>query len=564
MGSEYIGPVPDPHLPPQHTTPSAQNEDTQPQEPAYREHVTGGLVVHPADAPYFRPAYVPEHIQYIQPGASQAAPGPIPPPYQGAPGLSSQPGQVYPTPGAAYYPYPPNGYYPYPPYQHGNYPVPAYNGYPPYPYPYYYGYPAQPPGPKRDGYLLGISITSFICAILVLLGGVISLLLLTLITLLPASQTVSKAQLFSSNVLFTALGVAGLVGGFFCLYHSIRSLFLKKPSGEFRLPWFWVFLVIYVALLVLAGFMTASGNAVSNIPLTILLIALAGILPALTVLALALRHLHFPRNAPWPTNWRRFTLALVSGATSAIVLASIFELILTAVLARSLGLTNIAIDNPDLQIPTNPRMIAFLLVLVSVIAPLVEETVKPLAVVVLIGRVRSAAEAFILGMSCGIGFDLIETSGYISMGYKDWLDVALQRSTAGLLHGLGAGMVALGWYILTHPKERKHAVLLALGCWTYAVLQHALWNGSFVLQLLPAPVGPYLSNGTIPLGPVALPSFILVYIVASALMLAFLLFVTGKLRGKTSTSTPSIGTTSERGTPPAPGNVKIQHVGVGR
>ena len=284
----------------------------------------------------------------------------------------------------------------------------------------------------------------------------------------------------------------------------------------------------------------------------------------MTILALALRRLHFPCNAPWPTNWRRFTLALVSGATVAILLASIFELILTAVLAQSLGLTNIAIDNPDLQIPTNPRMIAFLLVLVSVIAPLVEETIKPLAIVVLIGRVRSAAEAFILGMSCGIGFDLIETSGYISMGYKGWLNVALQRSTAGLLHGLGAGMVALGWYILTHPKERKHAILLGIGCWVYAVLQHALWNGSFVLQLLPAPIGPYLSNGTIALGPVALPSFILVYIIASILMLAFLFFVTGKIRGKTPTATPSTGIMPEHGTPPAPNAMKMQHAGVGR
>ena len=69
----------------------------------------------------------------------------------------------------------------------------------------------------------------------------------------------------------------------------------------------------------------------------------------------------------------------------------------------------------------------------------------------MIGRLRSAAEAFILGFACGIGFDLIETSGYISLGdSRPWVDTALERSTAGLLHGFGAGMVALGCYYLTH------------------------------------------------------------------------------------------------------------------
>jgi RsiW-degrading membrane proteinase PrsW (M82 family) len=527
VGSEYIGPVPDPRLSPPQTPPSEHRDDSATQEPAYREHVTGGLVLHPADAPYFRPAYPPngQHPYYYHPA-----------PY-----------------GA--YPFYPNyaGYYGYP-------------GYPPYhyPYPYYYPYPAPPARPKRDGYLLGVSIASFICSILVLLGGAVSLMLLALVTLVPASQTTGADQLFSSDVLFTALGVAGIVGGGFSLYHSIRSLFLKKPSGEFKLPWFWLFLVLYIALLVLAGFMASSGNAVSDPPLTILLIALAGILPALTILALALRRLHFPRNAPWPTTWRRFTLAIVSGATVAILLASIFELVLTAVLAVSLGITNLtSIDNPNAPIPNDPRAIMFLLVLVSVIAPLVEETVKPLAVVVLIGRIRSAAEAFILGMSCGIGFDLIETSGYISMGYKDWLDVALQRSTAGLLHGLGAGMVALGWYLLTHRQERRHSVLLALCCWAYAILQHALWNGSFVLQLLPAPVGPYLSNGNLHLGPLNLPSFIIVYVIASVIMLVFLFFVTGKLRGKSSppAAPPSSGSTEQRRQPSASAFSGIQHVG---
>lgn len=496
MGSEFLGPYPDPHAPqPQRPASVPNANDAQHHEPIYREHVTGGLGTHLADAPYFRPAYIPPPAPY---------------------GPQAPQGQYY------------NGYAPYSAYS----PYYNYSGYPPY----YYYYPLQPPKPSRDGYLFGMAIASFICSIFVLLGGLFSFLILWLTTLIP-ENTLSAAPLFSGQVLYTALGCAGIVGGAFSLYHSIRSLFLRKPSAAFKLPWFWIFLALYIMLLIIAAIMRSTGQAVANIPLTVFLIALAGILPALTILALGVRRLHFPRSAPWPTSWRRFTLAIVSGATLAIVLASIFELILSVIVAYGLGISNIALDNPNQQIPQNPLVIVAVFILVSVIAPLVEEAVKPLAVVIFIGRIRSAAEAFVLGLSCGIGFDLIETSGYISLGYKDWVDVALQRSAAGLLHGLGAAMVALGWYYLTHPKESKNRFLLAFGCWGYAVLQHALWNGSFGLQLLPAPIGPYLNNGTIPLGSLSLPSFIVVYIVESALMLAFFLYITRKLRPKTPPST---------------------------
>ncbi len=92
-------------------------------------------------------------------------------------------------------------------------------------------------------------------------------------------------------------------------------------------------------------------------------------------------------------------------------------------------------------------------------------------------------------------------------------------------------MVTLGWYYLTHAKKRRF--VLALACWTYAVLQHAIWNGSFVLALLPAPVGPFLDQGTIPLGSFSLPAFALVYVIEVLLMLTFFIYMTGKLRTKT-------------------------------
>lgn len=575
MGYEYIGPQPDPNTqgqPPRENTSDRRQDDrdgerTQParpnplgsysedhhEEPSYREHVSGPLVFHPG-TPLHPPA---QQSAYPQQGQGQSVQGqaysPYPqqypqaqqgtqaPQYPGYPGYNNYPGQ----PQQNAYPGYPQQQYGHPGY--GN-PYAGYPGYQGYPYGYpgypYYGYPyqAQPAYPKRDRYLFVISILSTIGSSLAFLGGLGSVLILLLLSLVPASriQSQNQGQFFGGVVMFVALAIAGLLGGSFGLYHSIRSL-LRKPSSQLKLPLFWIFLALYIVVIIIAAVLRANGKAVANVPLTIFLIALAGILPALTILSLVVRRLHFPRGTKWPTKWRRFAVALASGATLAIVLALILELILTVVAARVVGVTGsgFSLDNPNQPIPSDPRAIGFLFVLVSVIAPLVEESVKPLAVVAFIGRVESAAEAFVLGLSCGIGFDLIETSSYISSGYQNWVDVALQRSTAGLLHGLGAAMVALGWYFLTHPSESKHRFLLAFGCWGYAILQHAIWNGSFGLQLLPAPIGPYLANGVIGSGSFAFPSFLLVYIVESALMLSFLWFVTGKLRKRNVTTPPS-------------------------
>ncbi len=603
MGSEYMGPLPDPDKQPpvpiqrQFAAPNSaekrqsgtlltnNGEDTQPrqaiqpvnqptqpseqreQEPSYREHVSGQLLLHPSEAPYFRPAYQPyqQQQQQKQPPSKpqqpsgqpgQAYPYPIAPQYPGIP--PAYPGYQYHAGYSGYpaYPaqpgYPPNGGYPpniaYPPLP-GAYPGYSYPGY--QAYGYYPPYPYYPPQPKRDGYLFGISIAAFIGSILAVLGGLTSAGFLLLTAMVSASTgRLANQQLFSGLILLTALAIAGLGGGGFSLYHSIRSLFLKKPSAQFKLPWFWLFFILYV-LVIAVGFLVSANQRIAvNSPVTISLIVLSGILPALTILSLALRRVRRKGDTVWPTTWRRFTLAIVSGATSAVLLASIFEFALTLIAIAGLHVNGFSLDNPDMPIPQDPRLILFMFILVSAIAPLVEETVKPLAAVVLIGRMNSAAEAFVLGLSCGIGFDIIETLGYISQGYHQWLDTAIERSSAGLLHGFGAGMVTLGWYFLTHKNStRGNRILLGIGCGAYAILQHAIWNGSFGLQLLPAPIGPFLDKGTIMIGSYAMPGLMVVYIAETLLMLAFFLYITGKLRGRGPTPTSA---SRQPKAPPAP------------
>lgn len=463
------------------------------------------------------------HYPYY-PQTNQPAYAPVPQGWQGngyAPPISYAPNAQAASGGYAN-----NGYY-----------YPAYY-YPPYYYPTYgYAnfYAAQPQRPKRDGYLFTMAIISTVCSSIVLLTGLLCTLFLALFALAAGTSTSTSSQpeaLFGGIVLFTALALAGLVGGSFGLFHSINSL-LKRRSREFKLPRSGIFLGLYVILLIIGFIVRGSAQVIANIPLSIFLIALAGLLPAMTILSFTIRRLHYPKEARWPTTWRRFAIALISGATSAILIALILEEVLGLIVQLGLNLTSFNL-NDTTNVPSDPRAILYLFLVASVIAPIVEETAKPLAVIALIGRMNSAAEAFFLGMACGIGFDLIETTGYISEGYRNWVDVAVERSTAGLLHGFGAGMTALGWYFLTHRNSLKNRrVLIAIGCIIYAMVQHAIWNASSLLVLLPAPIGPFLNNGQIMIGSYPLQSILLVYLIISILILVFLIFVTGKLSGRT-------------------------------
>ena len=81
--------------------------------------------------------------------------------------------------------------------------------------------------------------------------------------------------------------LACIVGGAFGILHSSFALALR-PSRPFKLPPFWSFLSIYVVIL-LVGFLVGSSDVVlNNLLLAFPLIALSGILPALTFLSLTL------------------------------------------------------------------------------------------------------------------------------------------------------------------------------------------------------------------------------------------------------------------------------------
>lgn len=415
------------------------------------------------------------------PGAERAAPfipGPPPtlreygsgvaprayPPYRSPPGPAAQryPGPGYPlipqggqapaAPGYAVVP----GAPPYPGYgQPGYAPYPTYPGTPGYPYAWY-----PPPRPPGETYHKVLSILALIGAALLLLGGLGGLAITGLIALTGNGQ-----DLYLMNFLIMGI-LAALAGGGAGLYHAIRAL-MRRVSAPFSLPSFWLLLALTVVILGTGIALFALNQPTGSLALIEPLVLLSGIVPAFTVLALAMQRLHFN------VSWRRAWLALTSGATLSIGAASILEALLALAL---LGVASLNIDPSNFN-PNGSFGITALLILVAVIAPLVEETAKQISGFFLLPRLKGPQEAFLIGLAAGIGFAIVETAGYIGLAQADWVGIALGRVGAGLLHGMGAAMAGVGWYYLIKGKNVRGRWRFGFGFLAYAYLQHAIFNG---------------------------------------------------------------------------------------
>jgi RsiW-degrading membrane proteinase PrsW (M82 family) len=459
---------------------------------------------------------------------------PIAPPPAVTPSPVAAPSSAAATPPPAATPYLPYAYpayspqYGYPPAAYAGYPngrQPGYQAYAPYYYPYYaypYPYPPKPRPAKGEGYRLALGWITTIGSALLLLGGLAVTALLLRATLRGAQF--SLAALAST----TGLGIGALAGGAGSLYFGIRAL-LKQPSARFSLPPAWVWLLATLAAfggeIVLWNLQPTPGPVLTILPLFIL----AGALPAGTILAFAAQRLDYP------STWRHMLVSLVYGAVVATLVAGIFEgvlfIVLVAILLR-LGI-QVPFGENFLQSfdPSDPLQVLMFVLVASVIAPVIEESFKPLGAVFLLPRVRGPSEAFLLGLAAGEGFAVIETLTYFGLGQADWISVAIDRIGAGLLHGVGAGMGALGWYYLVRGKGISRRWLLGFGALGYAVLQHGIFNASELVTRVPL-IGPWL-NSTTPLaslGSLPIERSFLVELVMYALVLAMLVFVTGRLR----------------------------------
>jgi hypothetical protein len=226
------------------------------------------------------------------------------------------------------------------------------------------------------------------------------------------------------------------------------------------------------------------------------------------------------------------------------VIGSLLSTTLTLLLGGAVTLAAYAIVLPLREIvshvlatPSAERLffspaLAVAMVGAAVVAPILEELMKPLAAIMLGRRLRSPAEAFLVGMAGGAGFAIIENMLYESGGFGLWAGVATLRGVGGVLHPLNAGLVALGWYGVMHGTGPGRWQRL-LGLYGLAVGIHALWNGG--LTLIFSAAGAYFfatDTWEVSVYGLGQPGIMLVFMALEAIALWRLLFlVTDQLRG---------------------------------
>lgn len=125
-----------------------------------------------------------------------------------------------------------------------------------------------------------------------------------------------------------------------------------------------------------------------------------------------------------------------------------------------------------------------LIVQLAIVAPLAEESLKPLGAVV--RRPRSGSDAFLLGAAAGTGFAMVEnvlySSGWFFGSVDGWLPVAVARMLGAGLHAFGAGLVAWGWFQLRQRRPGRWRRFW-LSYWI-ALTVHGLWNGSIAVAIV--------------------------------------------------------------------------------
>ena len=280
-----------------------------------------------------------------------------------------------------------------------------------------------------------------------------------------------------------AIMVVGLVCGGTMLVQGSGAL-RKKPTKRLRLPPLWA---------VIGGFvlMMATGLGLWQVEDIALLFSPWFIIVAAALPPLAAVVWTVDGRPEWLT-WRRASVAFSAGATVAVLLAILLEILVPYTIVWLLldlsepvldaieGLVDLLAGGEVARTLTSP---GFLLALfgLAVVAPLTEEFVKPLVVLPLLKGLESRRDAFLLGAAVGAGFAALENVVYALVGGNYWGGILTVRALGAAVHPLGAGLTALAWHASLNRKS--DAGRGWIGGFGLAVGQHALWNGGLALWM---------------------------------------------------------------------------------
>lgn len=311
------------------------------------------------------------------------------------------------------------------------------------------------------------------------------------------------------GVVSLVLTMLMLGGGVAVFRHADRSL-KGKPSKPLRLPPLLAGLGAFALLMALGVVITKNG-ILPGLFFPPIFLALAA-LPPLWAVSWFTPHLSIPKPQPAEIaesaapalevsapaeatenglTWRRGLVAFCGGATVSVFLAILLEIVLPLLalvliftaadtvinslngLVKGLAGSNVA------EALANPAFI-YIFIQIAVIAPLVEELVKPLVTLPLLPRLNRQ-ETFWVGAMAGAGFATLENVLYATGGFSLWAGIFVVRALGGALHPLGSGLVALGWREVL--RGEPHALTKWIKNYAIAVLAHAAWNGGSLLVI---------------------------------------------------------------------------------
>ncbi len=278
--------------------------------------------------------------------------------------------------------------------------------------------------------------------------------------------------------------IAAIYLGLFCgplaVYHGLGSI-MGSLSHPFKLPSFYIFWIA-LALVLGTGSLILDRKIVVNL-LFPLLFVLGAALSTFAVLAWAYRKMG------WPVTWRQTALAFVCGSTLAILVAILLETTLPYIAylllepLRYLGqdITYLGWGAPGFveRLFASPLIFVFLAI-TAIEAPIPEEFAKALGIPMFgSARIQNERQAFAIGLASGAGFAILENmlyeGLYASHNGWSWGGITLLRSIGSVLHPIGTGIIALGWFRM----KAGGGVGKLLKAYLLSVGLHTLWNGGF-------------------------------------------------------------------------------------
>jgi len=330
--------------------------------------------------------------------------------------------------------------------------------------------------------------------------AVLSLLLISLISFVAITLGGISSDLglldtqVISSLLFTAgIGFAGILL-IPSAFYSGKRLFGKKPPVIVH--WDKIAWLAYIfPIPILFGFLIQN-NPTQDLVLLPVIHVLANGASILWVLNLARMKLP-SKSAQW--NWGGFGtgLALSPAITFIIEVAlllaiGIFWLVLIQTRPDLEGeilylLNFVNESSAGSEIPqkwvgeflARSEVSGTIFIYFSLLIPLVEELLKPLAVYILLGRKLKPWEGFVLGATAGAGYALFENLT-IGAGADTWTFVMVTRIGTAAIHILTTGLV--GWGLASAWTEKKYTRLA--GSFIAAVVLHGVWNGLNIFTAL--------------------------------------------------------------------------------